>query len=66
MLSRNGYRKYVLDKCIREFFNHKFTTKSLLLKKKDSTPEKSFIRLLFLVFIRANSQRTEVFPPQTH
>ena len=48
MLSRNGYSKYVLDKCIREFFYRKFTTKSLLLKKKDSTSKKIFIRLPFL------------------
>ena len=30
MLSRNGYPKHVLDKCIREIFNRKFTTKPLL------------------------------------
>ena len=48
MLSRNGYPKYVLDKCIREFFNCKFTTKPLLSKKKDPTPKKILIRLSFL------------------
>ena len=37
MLSINGYPKYVLDKCIREFFNHKFTSKPLRSKKKDPT-----------------------------
>ena len=48
MLSRNGYPKYILDKCIRKFFNRKFTTKSLLSKKKDPTPKKILIRLPFL------------------
>ena len=48
MLSRKGCPKYVLDKCIRECFNRKLTTKSLLSKKKYSTPEKIFIRLPFL------------------
>ena len=47
-LSRNGYPKYVLDKCIRAFFNRKFATKPLLSKKKDSTPKKIFICLPFL------------------
>ena len=47
MLSRNGYFTYVLDKCIREFFNRKFTTKPLLSKKKDSTLKKIYIRLQF-------------------
>ena len=35
-------------KCIREFFNCKFTTKSFLSKKKDFTTKKIFIRLPFL------------------
>ena len=48
MLSKNGYPKYVLDKCIREFFNRKFTTKPLRLKKKDPTEKKILIRLPFL------------------
>ena len=48
MLSINGYPKYVVDKCIREFFNRKFTTKPLRSKKKDSTQKKIFIRLAFL------------------
>ena len=48
MLSRKGYPKYVLDKCIPEFFNFKFTTKPLLSKKKDPTPKKILIRLPFL------------------
>ena len=50
MLSRNGYRypKYVLDKCIREFFNRKFTTKPLLSMKTDLTPKKILIHLPFL------------------
>ena len=48
MLSINGYPKYVLDKCIREFFNRKFTTKPLRSKKQDSTQKKILIRLSFL------------------
>ena len=48
MLSRNGYPKYVLDKCIREFFNRKFITKPLRSKKKDPTQKKILIRLSFL------------------
>ena len=48
MLSRNGYPKCISDKCIREFFNRKFTTKSLLPNKKDSISKKIFIRLPFL------------------
>ena len=48
MLSKNGYPKYVLDKCIDEFFNGKFTTKSLFSWKKDSAPKKIFIHLPFL------------------
>ena len=47
MLSINGYPKYVLDKCKREFFNRKFTTASLHSKKKDSTQKKILIRLPF-------------------
>ena len=43
MLSRNGYLKYVLDKCIREFFNRKFSTKPLLSKEKDFNHLKIFI-----------------------
>ena len=67
MLSRNGYPKYVSDKCICEFYNRKFTTKPLLSKKKDRTPKKIFIRLPFLGALScANSQRTEVFLPLTH
>ena len=34
MLLGNGYSKYVLYKCICEFFNRTFTTKSLLSNKK--------------------------------
>ena len=45
MLSRKGCPKYVLDKCICEFFNRQFTTKLLLSKKKYSTLKKIFIRL---------------------
>ena len=45
---RNGYPKYVLDKCIREFFISKFKTKPLLSKKKDPTPQKIFISLPLL------------------
>ena len=48
MLSTNSYPKYILDKCIREFFNRKFTTKPLLSKKKDPTPKKILICLPFL------------------
>ena len=48
MLSRKGYPKYVLDKCIREFFNRKFTTKPLRSNKKDPTQKKILIRLPFL------------------
>ena len=48
MLSRNGYPKYVLDKCIREIFNRKFTTKPIRSKKKDPTQKKILIRLPFL------------------
>ena len=48
MLSRNGYPKYVLDICMREFFNRKFTTKPLRSKKKDPTQKKILIRLPFL------------------
>ena len=47
MLSINGYPKYLLDKCIREFFIRKFTTKSLRSKQKDSTQKKILIRLPF-------------------
>ena len=47
MLSINGYPKYVLDKCIREFFNRKVTTKPSRSKKKDSTQKKILIRLPF-------------------
>ena len=47
MLSINGYPKYVLDKCIREFFNRKFTTNPLRSKKKDSNQKKILIRLPF-------------------
>ena len=42
MLSRNNYPKYVLDKCIRELFNCKFTTKPLLSKKKIIPLQKRF------------------------
>ena len=48
MLSRNGYPKYVLDKCILEFFTRKFTTTSLFSKKNDPTPKTILIRLPFL------------------
>ena len=48
MLSRNGYPKYVFDKCRRKFFKRKFTTKPLLSKKKYPTPKKILIRLPFL------------------
>ena len=67
MLSRNGYPKYVLDKCICEFYNRKFTTKSLLSKKKDRTPKKSFhLFAVFRCFVIAISLRAEVFLPLTH
>ena len=48
MLSRNGYPKYVLDKCIRELCDRKFTTKQLCSKKKDPTQKKILNRLPFL------------------
>ena len=48
MLSRNGYLKCILDKCICEFLNCKCTTKPLLSKNKDPTPKKILIHLLFL------------------
>ena len=44
MLSINGYPKHVLDKCIREFFNRKFTIKPLRSKEKDPTQKRfSFV-----------------------
>ena len=49
MLSINGYPKYVLDKCIREFFNHKFTTKPSCSKKD------SYSFAVFRSLIRTNS-----------
>ena len=42
MLSRNGYPKHVLDKCILDFFNRKFTTKPSLSKKKRIPLQKDF------------------------
>ena len=43
MLSRNDYSKYVLDKCTREFFYRKHTTKSSLSKKKHFHSKKDYI-----------------------
>ena len=47
MLSRKGYPTYILDKCIREFFNRNLTA-TITFKKKYSTSKKIFIRLPFL------------------
>ena len=56
MLSKNGYLKYVLDKCIREFFNRKFTTKLLLSKKKKNPLQKdSHLFAVFRRLTRTNS-----------
>ena len=48
MLSRKGHPTYILDKCIREFFNRNLTAKPLLSKQKYFTSKKIFIRLPFL------------------
>ena len=68
MLLRYGYPKYVLDKCMREFFNRKFTTKPFItFKEKRSYSKKdsrSFAK--FRCLIRTNPSQTEVFPPQTY
>ena len=67
MLSKNGLPKYVINKCIHEFFKLKITTKLAFSKKKDPTPKKIFNRLPFSGTLSVqNSQRSEVFPSQTH
>ena len=49
MLSTSGCPKYVLDKCMREFFFYRqFTTKPLPTIKKDRISKKIFIRMQFL------------------
>ena len=40
---KNMLSRYLLDKCMREVFNRKFTTQPLLSKKKDTTSKKIFI-----------------------
>ena len=50
MLSRNGYPKYFLDKCVREFFNRKFKPKQTTTSqdRRNLQSKRILIRLPFL------------------
>ena len=54
MLSINGYPKYVLDKCIRELFNRKFTN-HYVQRKKTQSKKDSHSFAVFRCLIRTNS-----------
>ena len=65
-MSRNGYPKYVLDQCLREFLIVSSQLNYYFQKKKDSILKDFYLFAVFRCFIVANSQRTEGFSPQTH